>query len=305
MRTHPLVRLLASILAAVLLLPITSRAEGVDHDRDGLADALEDAILQRFAPIVLLAEGEEVQPVSAEWLLARSTLETAGGRPRVLEASAVGALAALLVPRAHATGEHLRIPGAARRGSHDPAEWAAYGHAYRGADGGILLQYWFLYPFNDAYWAFDHDGDWEHVTVRLDAAGQPLGAWYARHADAMPGPWFPWSALDREGEHPVVRSARGTHASYSTAEESPRWETLCAERAPALAAAAGCTVWRSARSPRGVVNLGERAVPSVAFLTWPGRWGRTGWFGRESDSPPPGPAFQPGWCSEGATRACS
>ena len=40
--------------------------------------------------------------------------------------------------------------------------------AVRLEDGGVLVQYWFFYPFNDAHWLFDHEGDWEHVAVRLE-----------------------------------------------------------------------------------------------------------------------------------------
>ena len=190
-----------------------------------------------------------------------------------------------------------------RHTSRAPAS-VAYGHAFRAADGGVLLQYWFVYGFNDAYWAFDHDGDWEHVTVRLDPALRPIGAWYARHADAFPGPWFAWSALERDGEHPVVLAGRGTHASYPD-HDAPFWERLCPERVPATAEAAGCTVWRTgATGTGGVVNVGERGAPRARFLAWPGRWGATGRFGSDTRSTPPGPAFQPGWCSEGARGAC-
>ncbi|GAO03929.1 hypothetical protein [Anaeromyxobacter sp. PSR-1] len=306
MPSHPSRRLPAALLlAALAVLPAAARA--ADLDRDGLDDALEDALLARFAPVVVLAPDERVRPASAPWLLARAALETAPGPPpRVLQASALGALAALLIPGTEEPGARLRLDAAAQAGSPDPADWTAYGHAYRAADGGILLQYWFLYPFNEAFWAFDHDGDWEHMTVRLDAAGRPLGAWLARHADAQPGPWFGWSALRREGEHPVVLSARGTHASYASPDDAPRWERLCPEAEPARAAAAGCPLWRpGAPGFGGVVNMGERGAARVAFLAWPGRWGATGAFGRDSrGAPPPGPAFQRGWCSEGAPGAC-
>jgi len=264
-------------------------------------------MLVRFAPVVLLHPGEPVHPASTDWLLARAELETAPGRePRVLQASILGALATLVVPGTKEPGARLRPQVAARAGSADPRDWTIYGHAYRAADGDVLLQYWFFYPFNAAYWAFDHDGDWEHVTVRVNPGGRPLGAYYARHEDSAPGPWFGWGELSREGDHPVVLAGRGTHASYPSADEAPFWERLCPERVPERAAAAGCGVWRTAGDGYGgVVNLGERAAPRVPFLAWPGRWGRTGRFGADSrGGPPPGPAFQRGWCSEGAPGAC-
>ena len=306
MTSHPIPRLLACLVAAALSLPAAARA--VDRDGDGLDDAVEDALLERHAPIVLLAPTEEALPASAEWLLARADIETAPGEPpRVLEASvlgAVGALVARAIPGIDAPGARLRLARATRAGTADRAVWTVYGHAYRADGGGILLQYWFFYAFNDAFWAFDHEGDWEHVTVRLDGAGRPVGAWYARHEDSAPGEWFAWETLAREGGHPVVLAARGTHASYAIPGEAPAWERLCATRDPTAAEGAGCRVWRTDEGG-GVVNVGERAAPRVPFLTWPGRWGTTGRFGSERHAgSPPGPAFQHGWCSEGAPGAC-
>lgn len=307
MASHPTRRLVAALLVAAAALAAPS-ARAADFDRDGLDDALEDALLARHAPVVLLAPAEHALPASTGWLLARARVETAPGRPpQMTEASvltAVGAIAARLVPGADEPGARLRIPRGVRPGSERPADWTVYGHAHRAADGGVLLQYWFFYPFNDAHWAFDHEGDWEHVTVRLDAGGRPLGAWYARHVDNAPGAWFDWAALAREGDHPVVLSGQGTHASYASAGEAPAWEGLCPVRDPARAPAAGCRVWRTGEGG-GVANVGERGAPRLRFIAWPGRWGTTGAFGLERRAgSPAGPAFQRGWCSEGAPGAC-
>jgi hypothetical protein len=169
-----------------------------------------------------------------------------------------------------------------------------------------MLQYWFFYAFNDAYGVLDHEGDWEHVTVKLGRSLSPEGAWYARHDDSHPGVWFAWSALAHEGEHPVVLSGRGTHASFATTAEVPEWERSCGTTWPAAAAAGGCRVWRTwAAETGGVVNVGERAAPWVPFLAWPGRWGATGRLGMDSRRlPPRGPAFQLGWCSGAAEGGC-
>jgi hypothetical protein len=302
--SHParLALLLAPVLAVAAPLGAGDAATPPPAaDPAPLGDALEDALLDRFAPVVLLHPSEPARPSSAEWLLARSEIEPPGRAPRVLAASVLGVLASFASP-AEDPRARLRPVPAALRGDVDPRAWRAYGHAYRGAGGGVLLQYWFLYPMNAGYGLFDHEGDWEHVTVRLGADLRPEGAHYARHHDSAPGPWFPWSALAREGDHPVVLAARGTHASYASPGEAPIWDRVCGERDPGRAAADGCTVWRTAGS---VVNMGERSAPRVGFLAWPGRWGATGRFGEDSaDAAPPGPAFQAGWCAGGAPGAC-
>jgi hypothetical protein len=292
----------AGLALALASLLASATARAADADRDGLDDATEDALLERFAPVVLLHPSEAARPGGADWLLSRSDLEAAPGRQRVLAAALLGSFAWRRPPDPEA---RLRPRAAARAGSADPRDWETYGHAFRADDGGVLLQYWFFYPFNDAYGFFDHEGDWEHVTVKLDDAHHPQGAFYARHADS-PGPFSPWTALRLEGDHPVVLAARGTHASYPSRGDAPFWERVCPAEDPAQAADAGCAVWRTwAPETGGVVALGERAAPRVGFLSWAGRWGSTGRFGVDSRAePPPGPAFQLGWCAGAAPGAC-
>ncbi len=296
----------ARVLLSLAGLIASLAACAADRDGDGLDDDVEDALLQRYAPLVLLHPSEAALPGSTDWLLARADLEPAPGPPRrVLAASIVGVFASRAQP-VEDPAARLHPAAAAHAGSPDARDWVVYGHAYPAAGGGVLLQYWFFYPFNYAYGLFDHEGDWEHVTVSLDAGLRPEGAHYARHHDSHPGIFYRWSALSREGDHPVVLAARGTHASYTSPGDAPFWERVCATAAPSRAAQAGCIAWRTwAPAAGGVVDLGERGSPHVPFLDWPGRWGATGRLGMDSRTePPPGPAFQAGWCSGAAPGGC-
>jgi hypothetical protein len=84
-----------------------------------------------------------------------------------------------------------------------------------------VLQYWFLYAYND--WAAhggqnDHEGDWEVIYVFLDEQDRPQHVAYSRHVKI---PWLyepttaRWSEVERvEGTHPVVYVGCGSHASY-------------------------------------------------------------------------------------------
>lgn len=294
----------ALLALAGLLACLGARA--ADRDRDGLDDDLEDALLRRHAPVVLLHPTEPALPASTDWLLARAELEPAPGpRPRVLAASVLGLLSWPGPVEDPAARLHPRRPD--RAGSRDPADWVAYGHVFAAEGGGVILQYWFFYAFNDAYGLFDHEGDWEHVSVKLGPSLAPEGAWYARHYDSSPGVWFDWSALARDGDHPVVLAARGTHASYASPREVPLWERTCGTSSPAAAPARGCGVWRTwGPETGGIVNVGQKSAPRVPFIAWPGRWGATGVLGADSrEGPPPGPAFQQGWCAGAAPGRCS
>jgi hypothetical protein len=89
------------------------------------------------------------------------------------------------------------------------------------------LDYWWYLPDNPANTArgamcgaglvipeitcFDHQSDWEGVTVVLDTATkEPRAVNYAAHTFVVRVPW----AIARAGERPLVFIARGTHAAY-------------------------------------------------------------------------------------------
>ena len=251
---------------------LTPLPAGEDDDGDGLSDVEERDLARRYAPIVILDRRDPYRPASIPWLI-RAT----GGQP----------------------GKAFGIPAHARRGSSDPADWTAYVHVFPRADGGINLQYWFFYPYNDGPIFFDHDSDWEHVTVRLDAKRRPVGAYLARHEDDHPGPFWSWGRLRREGEHPVVLSARGSHATYANPGDVGWFDV--AVTCDDLARCAN-PVWRTADGE--LPNIGEPMHPFVHpdVLSYAGRWGRVGSLpGR---SAPFGPLRHHGTCSGGSAR-CS
>jgi len=73
----------------------------------------------------------------------------------------------------------------------------------------IALQYWYLYGYNDA--GNYHEGDWEMVTLDLDAGGTPLRAGYSGHESGFQRPW---ERIQKKDGRPIVYVARGSHAAY-------------------------------------------------------------------------------------------
>lgn len=90
----------------------------------------------------------------------------------------------------------------------------------------ISIQYWMAYFFND--WHTRHEVDWEMVSVILkkDAFSkepeEPIVCVYDAHMNSYVMPWEKVEKVkgaedkqpDRNGSHPVVYVARGSHASY-------------------------------------------------------------------------------------------
>lgn len=112
-----------------------------------------------------------------------------------------------------------------------PATWPAPDRAIAGKF--IALQYWFFYAYNYYPTVFDagllpeapvagdlvntdlHQGDWEHVTVLLDAhTHKPLFLYTARHSNE--GQYYAWNSplLTFDDGHPVVQAALGGHPTY-------------------------------------------------------------------------------------------
>jgi hypothetical protein len=101
-------------------------------------------------------------------------------------------------------------------------------------DGGYrVLQYWFLYAYND--WAThgghnDHEGDWEVIFVFLDDKNKPQHVAYSRHV-SIPLVYEPstarWADVQRvkgstaEATHAVVYVGCGSHASYLSKGKHP------------------------------------------------------------------------------------
>jgi hypothetical protein len=121
------------------------------------------------------------------------------------------------------------LPGVIRQKAQEKyapyRDWRVYPPVYHyhvSQDRGYrVLQYWFLYAYND--WAAhggynDHEGDWEVIYVFLDARDQPQHVAYSRHVripglyEPLTAPWAEVEAL--QGTHPVVYVGCGSHASY-------------------------------------------------------------------------------------------
>lgn len=272
-----------------------------DLDRDGIPDEVEDALARQYAPIVILDRDDRIRPASIPWLLERIGNDEVGADVR---------------PGDPLLGRH-RYDDETRRGSVDPDDWVTYVHVFPRADGGIGIQYWFFYPYSEGPLVFSHESDWEHMTVHLDVTGEPTGAYLSAHENNSPGKFVPWDKLRREGDHPVVLSARGTHATYARHRDLAWFE-----RAGRCDDLDRCIhpVWRTWEGG-GLENLGERAFPRLAFrrerfdpaqaladaidaldaLIHPGRWGGRGTL--PGTSAPKGPFFQRGFC-HGALDAC-
>jgi hypothetical protein len=205
----------------------------------------------------------------------------------VLAAAAVAAALAAFTPVVvHDASERFPLASAAAVApvSRDVSDRvpAAYGRAVSDARGGMWLQYWLFYAYQDQDRGIvrtgRHEGDWEVVQYRLSSDGRPVEALYAQHSGAER---CGFSAVALRGGRPVVYAAHGSHASYLQAGTRDRmWPDPNDEadgrglvvRPRLVPITADSPAWMRYASPWGA-SRGSRLIPP------------------EQDSPL-GPAFQ-------------
>lgn len=163
-------------------------------------------------------------------------------------------------------GMFLDLRNGARSGNTNLATVPVY-HEY---NPGRWIIYWLFYGYNDGTAKFNHEGDWEHIVVRLDANDQATDVAYYRH-DCEPE-IVPWSVLQAgdgvnfglaEGTHPIVYAAKGAHGSYP----APFSGNPCDFRGPDEAAISD-RVWQTWN-----LTLNAHTEPWYGFG---GAWGEIG-----------------------------
>ncbi len=245
----------------VIVLVLIAAVAGVALDSASgrsqtLTPADRNELLQRFMPVLYFHADEAWAPVGVERFLRLAELERQTARgvwtgtTPPLPTSSVGCT---LTPC-----YRLNLPCALKAGATCYEKVAAtlsdwkrpviYGRVLDVPAGtpmpaGIsgkaryLVRYWLFYSFDDWRSRGDrlwqaHEGDWENITVALDANATPLFAAYSQHCS---GTVRAWSKVTRTQTHPVDYVALGSHANYFTQTSSPTQFLRCVYKNVAFA----------------------------------------------------------------------
>jgi hypothetical protein len=301
---------LAALAAVALVGAAAGRSETPDTAR----------LLARYEPVLRLY-ASDWKPSPIEPFLAGADLErlTAGSWRVVRRSPPASALAN--------GSSQLRLDTRGCSPAYDldscyrrrPTAPTVYGRAWVSptASAGIstVLEYWLFYPLDDwrnspskpALWHM-HEGDWEEVSVALDASGRPVSIAASQH-DL--GVTRPWARTRRLGTHPVVYVALGSHANYLAPGYQgeagvphaipPRFSGLPIPEPDYTSAQTSVGPAGLASAPLRVVDLSSGAP----WLSFAGAWGDGGYILsgssklgvvhlRVGDSPT-GPAFHAVW----------
>jgi hypothetical protein len=270
------------------------------EDDPRMTTSTQTELVERFAPHVNLHPDDANRPANVDWYLARVTMRFHHddcpdheilGKGKVTQAA--------LIAQTHEenksfcrhdgspgrtvksiasdhffleVSDHATYKGAPR------AEWKTY-VVWRPKNGGLVdIEYWLFYPFNDGFSLFNHESDWEHVRVTIDPNADGGAKATAVKLSAHKGGTIMKIGDPRltmaGGTHPVVYTAKGTHANYPKPGTYDIEGTSGVAKDTAIAAPAA-DLWKTESS---TVIVGTRAAPKngQVFVKYWGRWGELG-----------------------------
>ena len=233
------VRRLAWGTLATLIATMTLGANAdITHAQDDAPMAPDDVaqqLVERFAPIIMLKkqsddcdnDGEPYGPTTADIVLDNPEValrQVGGGDPVVMWAPGANDLLGL------GEGFFLDFPGSSlsphciyerdfnKYAADQPATVYAHIVQPRESPDKLVVQYWTYWYYND--WNNKHESDWEGISLLFDAssieealASTPTEIGYSQHEGGERAEWDS-DKLERDGDHPVIYSSAGSHASY-------------------------------------------------------------------------------------------
>jgi hypothetical protein len=264
----------------------------IDEDRDGIDDLCEDWLAERFAPILYHGDKETNYPVSVDWWLARtdlSVIDSEGNRRRQISAPVAqrqliaqsvrsGNIDDLSSSESRSRVKEVtfyleNVAPEFREGQkNEPSSWITYVHSFANELGGVTIQYWRSYSWNQATFLrfdFSHGGDWEGIAVHLDAGLKANRVSFLDHS----GIASELSQVQWEGTHPKVWSEEGDHSSYPNSRNLKSSRFVIQETWTG-----GRVIWwdgSSRGNSGGLVNIGEKTNPRNGqnFVQYSGLWG--------------------------------
>jgi hypothetical protein len=279
-----------------------------DQDGDGIHDACEQRLAERYAPVIYHSSDESNFPTNVDAFLAQTALwfyhyaKPELTRP-VLEHPTQQQLlnhqqtinSPALTVRSDATRSKNKlvsfyladVPENARKGSTNAAQWTTYFHAYTNELGGITIQFWRFYAYNDAF--NNHGGDWEGIHIILDQSLNPEAIALLGHVNMDP---HPYGSVRIEGNHPVIFSEGGGHGSRLSGDgidargcsglfTVPPFCKMTLDNPKTFVRqetwTGGKVTWFDGRTETTgpLVNIGEKSRPlnGQVFIRYSGLWG--------------------------------
>ena len=177
---------LSAIFSFLLLIGFSNAA---DLDNDGIDDAEEQALGEKYAPILYFEKEEKLFPVAVEYHVSNSNLNKSVDNTSILLDTNPSVEE---LPKYNDGNYYLDN----RKGTinddgiikdyienMDALGYTLYSHIFKENDN-IIIQYWMFYAFNKGT-LNTHEGDWEMVQIVLDSQDNPIKVMYSQHISCL------------------------------------------------------------------------------------------------------------------------
>ena len=267
------------------------------------------ALLARYVPVLVLHPAEQLAPAPVDGFVGDSDLErrtASGWEPAPGPLPTGGADLRLDQRSCSAIDGPAATPCYASSEAAHGSGPVVYGAALR--RGSMTeLQYWVWYAW-DVYsptvppgelWQV-HEGDWEVVSVVVDAAGRPLVVGYSEHGK---GVRRDWAKAPKQATHPLSYVALGSHANYPSPGTHPFDPRVVDSLFISVIRQNGqAPVDHTGRGRVVRPRLVRVSATSPAWMAFAGGWGEDGYLRVPGGQPqsysatgPKGPAFHTQW----------
>jgi hypothetical protein len=291
----------------LLLLAVAPAAPAAGDTRQA-----EEELVEKYSPRLMLreqehppcdTEAEQYEATAVETVLGNPTVELSeapdGKEVPIKRRPTAGDVAGL------GEDHHLNLEGQplgdtcvyarafAKLKREGKAPPVTYAHVAREAGRpGLAIQYWFFWYFNQ----FNdlHEGDWEGMQISFDASApeealeeEPSEIVLYQHAGGERAEWN-GGKVQKEGDHPVVYPAAGSHATFYDA-------AIYVENGR-KGSGVGCD---NTTAPHTRLDVRPVLVPTdpspngrFRWLTYEGRWGQ---LAKGFNNGPTGPLLKERW----------
>lgn len=305
-------RLSLAFATIALFCLISAGSAMAANGAKGGEESAAQKLIEAYTPRLMLREKDEICDTDGEQYEA-TTVNTVLGNPDVTLTEADGDGDETVLKRGPTAadiaelgeGHHINLPGdplgdtcdyardfrQLKREGKAPA--VTYAHIARQAGRpGLAVQYWFFWYFNE----FNdlHEGDWEGMQVVFEASNPqqaldegPSEVGLFQHGSGEKADWTD-GKVEKEGTHPVVYPAAGSHATF--------YEAAVYVENGRKGSGVGCDDTSAPLRQLVVeaIQVPTRPGPKSPFrwLNYEGRWGQ---FEQSFNNGPTGPNTKARW----------
>ncbi len=196
---------------AIIVLLIVALAVFINQPAAAQTD---EELAAKFAPLLQFAGGEQFYPTSVDYIIDNSALKQRhpNGSSTLIDPEprpdnlGINTTPDMFLDNKLGTFESIAADYQARA---DELGYYTYIHVVRNQTS-VVVQYWLFYVYNNGP-LNDHQGDIETVTVFADATGNAQWVVVSQHNS---GQNAAWADVEKDGNHPVIYVAQGSHANY-------------------------------------------------------------------------------------------